>query len=92
MAKLQSISILTLAKIFAALHAMIGLVLAVIITIGSVTTGQEDGVWSLGPWSLLVFPVVNSILGFVTGSIIAWGYNLFSQKFGGIEFEIEQNI
>ena len=90
MPKLQKISALPLGKIFCALHALVGFVLGVIVTIGSITNQQDEGIWSLGPWSLLVFPIVNAGLGFLTGTFLAWGYNLFSQWFGGIEFEIEE--
>ena len=91
MAKLQKISVFSLAKIFCGLHAVVGLVLGVIVTIGFTTGQLDDGFWSLGPWSLLVFPVVNSGLGFMTGAFLAWGYNFFAQWFGGIEFETEKN-
>jgi flagellar biosynthesis protein FliQ len=89
MARLQRVSIISLAKIFCGLHAVVGLILGLIVTIGAATTQQDDGIWSLGPWSLLVFPIVNAGLGFLTGSFLAWTYNLFSRWFGGIEFEIE---
>ena len=90
MAKLQRISVISLGKIFCFLHAVVGLILGIIVTIGSLTNQEVDGFWSLGPLSLLVFPVVNAILGFLTGMFLAWAYNMFSQSLGGIEFEIEK--
>jgi len=78
------------AKIFCALHAVVGVILGIVATIGSMTNQTDEGFWSLGPWSLLVFPVVNAGLGFLTGIFFAWAYNLFSQWFGGIEFELEE--
>jgi len=89
MAKLQSIYLMPLAKIFCALHAVVGLVLGLIVTIGSAANPEAEGIWSLGAWSILVFPIVNALLGFLTGIFLAWSYNLFSQWFGGIEFEVK---
>ena len=90
MIKLQNISVMPLAKISCAFHVVIGVLLGIVVTIGSLTSQQDDGIWSLGAWSLLVFPVFNAALGFLTGLFLAWGYNLFAQWFGGIEFEIER--
>jgi hypothetical protein len=92
MIKLKEISIMPVAKIFCAFHAVVGIVLGVIVTIGSLTGQEDEGFWSLGPWSLLVFPIVNAGLGFLTGAFLAGGYNLFSQWFGGVEFEIEGDV
>ena len=92
MPRLEKISILPLAKISSALHALVGFVLGMIVTIGSLTSQDENGIWSLGPWSVLVFPVVNAGLGFLTGAFMAWGYNYFAQGFGGIEFEVEEIV
>ena len=91
MEKLLRISVLPLAKVFCYLYALVGFILGVMVTIGSFTTQESEGLGSLGPWSLLVFPIVNAGLGFLTGAFLAWGYNLLSQWLGGIEFEIEKN-
>ena len=87
MLKLKKISIIPLAKIFCVLQAMIGVILGIIVAIGSMTGQEDEGLWSLGPWSLLIFPIVNAVLGFLTGAFFAWGYNLLAQWLGGIEFE-----
>jgi len=90
MVKLQRIPLIPLAKILCALQAVIGIILGVIVTIGSLSGQEDDGLWSFGAWSLLIFPVVNAVIGFLTGLSIAWAYNLFAQWFGGIEFELEE--
>jgi len=89
MVKLKKIAVMPLAKILCALQSMVGLILGVIVAIGSVTTQEDDGLWSLGAWSILVFPIVNAVLGLLSGMLLAWAYNLFAQWFGGIEFELE---
>jgi len=90
MRRLQKISVLPLAKMMSVLNTMIGFVLGIIAAIGSMAGQEEDGFWALGVWSILVFPVVNAVLGFCTGLFLAGLYNLFSQWFGGIEFELEE--
>jgi hypothetical protein len=87
---LKTISVLPVAKIFCVMHAVIGLILGLIVTLGSLTGQEYNGVLSIGPWSILVFPIANSILGFLTGLFIAGGYNLISKWVGSIEIEIEQ--
>ena len=89
MRELRSISVLSLAKMVSAIQAVIGLILGIIVSIGPSGNQQDEGIWGLGPWSLLVFPIVNAVLGFLTGSLLALGYNLFAQWFGGIKYEVE---
>ncbi len=89
MVKLKKISILSVAKILCCLNALVGFILGVVVTVGSMTGQEDEGLWGLGPWALLVFPIVNAGLGFLTGIFFIWVYNLFAQWFGGIEFELE---
>jgi len=92
MVKLKKISAMPLAKIFCVLHAFVGLILGLIVTLGSLSGQADDGFWALGPWALLLFPIVNSALGFLTGLSLAWGYNWLSKWLGAIEFEIEEPL
>ncbi len=89
MTKLRKISIMPMAKISCAFHVVVGLILGIIVTIGAMTGQEDEGFWSLGAWSLLVFPIINAMLGFLTGVFLAWGYNVFAHWFGGIEFDLE---
>jgi hypothetical protein len=86
--KLQKIAVLPLAKIFCCLDASVGLVLGFVVTVGSILGQEGEGLWSLGVWSILVFPLVNAVLGFLTGMFVAWSYNLFSAWLGGIEVDL----
>ena len=90
MLKLRKISAFPLAKIFCCLHALLGFILGIVVTLGSLAGQEDEGIWSLGAWSLLIFPLVNSFLGFLTGLFLSWCYNLFAQWLGGIEFEFEE--
>ena len=34
---------------------------------------------------------MQAFLGFISGRLIAWFYNIIAEKLGGIEFEFEDN-
>ena len=83
--RLNKISPIPLAKILCCMHTVVGIILGITVTITSLMTSEEGG---MGAWSLLVFPVLNAGLGFLAGIFIAGSYNVFSQWFGKIEFDI----
>jgi hypothetical protein len=74
MMKLVNISVMPVGKIFGAFQTTIGFILGIIAAIGSMTNQLDDGFWSLGAWSILVFPLINGILGLLTGIFFAWSY------------------
>lgn len=88
--KLTKISMMPLAGILTCVHAIIGLIVGGIITVGSLGDTQAEGLWALGAWAIVVLPLVNGLLGFLTGVFISGCYNLVVQWFGGIEVEFEQ--
>ncbi|MBF0490839.1 MAG: hypothetical protein HQL15_09565 [Candidatus Omnitrophica bacterium] len=88
--KLSKISVMPLAKILCILHAVVGLILGLIVTLGSLLNQDSEGLWGLGAWAILVLPLVNAVLGFVTGFFLASAYNIISQWLDqGIELEFE---
>ena len=88
--KVQKIKAMPLAAMLSCLHAVIGFMIGLIVTIVSMTaTHEEEGRMSLGAWSLLVFPLLNGIFGFLSGALIAVCYNFFTPYCGGIEVEVE---
>ncbi|MBI4310013.1 MAG: hypothetical protein HY591_06745 [Candidatus Omnitrophica bacterium] len=89
--KVLKIRALPLATMLSCLHAVIGFVLGLIVTIASMAgTQEEEGLMHLGAWSLLLFPILNGIVGFLSGLLIAICYNFFTPSCGGIEVEVEQ--
>jgi len=88
--QLKKISVMPLAKITTVIYALLGFLLGIIAAIVSVTGQDEEGFWSLGVWSLIVFPLVNAVAGFLMGVFFSGTYNLFSKWFGGIEVELEE--
>ena len=86
--KIEKVSMVPAAKVLAVLHAVVGLVLAVIVTIVSMFRQEESA--QMGAWSLLIFPVLNGGIGFLLGIFIVAVYNFIAQRFGGIEFEAKE--
>ncbi len=87
--KLKKISLKSLGIILSALHTLVGLMVGIIVTFGSLVNG-ETGMWGLGAWSILVLPIINGILGFLTGCLIAGFYNFIASRLGGIVLEFEK--
>jgi len=50
---------------------------------------QVDPSMMFSPWNLIRFPILYGIIGFVTGVILAWVYNLVAKGAGGIHLEIK---
>ena len=89
--KIQKISAVPLGIILCCMHTIVGLILGVIVSVGSLTNAEEGGLWDLGVWAILVLPLINAALGFITGLFLAGAYNLLVQWFGrAIELEVEQ--
>jgi len=88
--KIQRISVVPFANMLSVLHSMVGFVLGAASTVGSLQNPEEQGIWGLGPWALIVIPVANAGLGFVAGLFIANSYNFLSRWIGKVELEIEE--
>ena len=89
--KIHKIAVLPFAWMLCFFHAMVGMILGIVVFISTLTSGEEQGWGSLGPWSIIVFPLLNGAFGFLAGMCIAVGYNLFSKKFNGVLLEIEES-
>ena len=88
--RLNRISVMPTALVFSVLHAVIGLVFGAIVTIGVLFNPENEGIWGLGAWAIFVLPIVNAVLGFLTGSFVAGSYNLIVQWLGkGIELDFD---
>jgi hypothetical protein len=87
--KLKEIPVLPCAKMSCALYTLIGVIVGIILTIVSLATDDDQLTMGLGIWAILVYPLINMVMGFAMGSFIAWFYNLLSKFFGGIECEFE---
>jgi hypothetical protein len=94
---LRKVGVLSLAKIETILMAIFGLILGLFYGILSsfvnsteYAASATDSSLILGWWSVLVFPVLYAILGFVAGAIGALLYNMVSRWVGGVELDLRK--
>jgi hypothetical protein len=102
---LRRIGVLSCGKVLGALYALLGLIIggiyalfALLFAVIGVSTAQESGdalaggafgvLFGVG--SIILFPIIYGLLGFVGGLISALLYNLIARFVGGIELELDQ--
>ena len=93
MSVIKRFGVLSVAKIFAAVSLVVGLILGIIFLIfGSVAAlfipGLATGVGA-GIIGIIVMAIGGAIVGFIYGAIVAFIYNLAAGWFGGVEMELE---
>ena len=87
--KLKKIGLWSFVRIFSALQVVTGFFLGIGIAIASFLN-PGDPSFGPGAWSILLFPVLNGLLGLAVAALLAVLYNLFAQWFGPMELEFEQ--
>jgi hypothetical protein len=92
MAVIKSIDIMSWAKIEALFGIVFGLVYGVLFAMMGTVIGFNKGMPGLeafGFMTIIIFPIVFAIMGFICGAIMAFFYNLFAGKIGGVRIELE---
>ena len=83
----------SLARILGVAYGIIGLFVGLLLTgISFVSPEQNLSVSAqllFGAGSIIFLPLLYGIAGFFLGSILAWVYNLFAKKIGGIVITFE---
>ena len=87
--KLKKISTKSFILIFSVINVIAGFSLGTIVTIVSLVTPEDQGAGPFGVWAILIFPILNGILGVATGAFFTGLYNLLANIWGGIELEFE---
>ena len=98
MVEIKRIGVLSLAKLQAIVMAILGLLIGIMYAIlGTVIAslasaqGQSLGILAgLGFLSIIILPIFYGIMGFVSGAIGAFLYNLIAGWIGGIELEFSK--
>ena len=89
--EIKKIIPLALARVVAVIYFVYGLFWGIAYTVlflsGNTFPGIPVVVQDIGIGSIVIFPVVYGVLGFVLGYIFALIYNLAAKRIGGIEFE-----
>ena len=93
MQRIQSVGVLSVAKMAAVIQGCIGLIVLPFALLGglaSLATGEAKS--AIGGAVFLAFgilaPFFYAALGFVFGALSGWIYNLVAGRFGGIEIEL----
>ncbi len=89
MQKVKRIGVLSLAKILGLLYTIFGLILGVLFAVLPLLgfSADETGLF-FGSASIIIFPILYGIMGFIGGAITAFFYNLIAKWIGGLEVEI----
>jgi hypothetical protein len=88
--QIKNVSILQTSKVIAILYAVFGLLF---IPCGCIFTligaGSDEPGLTISGIVYIFFPIIYLVFGFIGTAILAWVYNLLSDRTGGIEFELE---
>jgi ABC-type antimicrobial peptide transport system permease subunit len=87
--KLKRISIKPMVVLSTIIYAIAGFLLGLVMAIASVVAPPEEGA-NLGFWSILVFPLMNAVIGAFSSFMMCLMYNWIASAVGGLEFEAEE--
>jgi hypothetical protein len=94
MKSIQSVGILSCAKIMGAIYGALGLIFVPILfltTLVSAFAGDHVNrmVAIAGGLAMMIFlPIIYCALGFGMGALSAWAYNVAAKRLGGIQVEM----
>lgn len=91
MQEIKSIDIMSWAKIHALFGIVFGLFYGIMFAVMGAAVGASrgmPGVEAFGVLSIVIFPIIFAICGFIGGAIMALLYNLFAGKLGGVQVEL----
>jgi len=86
-ARIRKIGVLSVANIFGIINAIIGLLIGIIFVLFASLFPVEVSLFGLsfGYFSIITFPIIYGILGFIGGAIGAFLYNLAAKITKGIK-------
>ncbi len=94
---LRRIDPLSAAKVYAVVLAVMMFVFALpagcmMSMVGSITGEVGAGAFGagMGFFLLILYPLFGLILGFISGFLMAWIYNLVAERIGGVELEFDE--
>ncbi len=91
MAVIKSIDIISWAKIHALFGIVFGFIYGVLFAVIGAAIGFHramPGVTAFGLMSIIIFPIIFGIMAFICGAIMAFLYNFFASKIGGVQIEL----
>ena len=93
MTQLKRLGVMSVARLYAILMAIAGFIVGLFMAILSLISGMAANSavlgFGLGLASIIVFPIIYAVTGFICGAIGAFLYNVVAGKIGGIEMDFE---
>lgn len=91
---LKSVGVMSVAKIMGLVYGCMGLLFVpvfLIIGLAGSMVGRNNAPFAgvIGIVMALMMPILYGTMGFVTGAIAAFLYNILAQRVGGFELEME---
>ena len=93
---LKRIGPVSCAKVVGTLYAILGIVIGVIVSLAVLAGGIASNVSRnaalgtiIGAGSVVFFPILYGVIGFVASLIGAWLYNVIAGLVGGIEMDLQ---
>jgi hypothetical protein len=86
--RIKNINPVQLGIVYAALYAVIGLLIGIVFALFSMAAGAmmpSGGMPNFGWLSIIIFPILYGVIGFIGGIIVGFFYNLVAGWTGGIE-------
>lgn len=91
---LKKVGVLSLAKIYGSLMAIMGLIIGLFFSLLNLLIPAPElnlmPYSLLGLWSIIFFPILYGLMGFVAGSVTAWIFNFIVKYTGGLELEFDK--
>jgi len=88
---IKSVEIMSWAKIHALFGIVFGLVYGIMVGLVFTAIGvsmDRGGMTAFGIASVIIFPIIFGIMSFIMGAIMAFLYNFFASRIGGIQVEL----
>ena len=92
----KSIGVASVAKIYGAIAAAVGLVIGMFVALASMVGAgmSESAEWSLfgpifGVGAIVLAPIFYGVMGLISGAIAAVLYNVFAGMVGGVTIDVE---
>jgi hypothetical protein len=88
----KHIGVLSFAKVYAVILAIIGFIEGAFITVMSLSLGTSSSggfASALGVFAIIALPIICAILGFVFGALGSFVYNVVASKIGGIDLDLK---
>jgi len=89
LAKVSTITMAFFGLVMGIFYAIIGSIISRLPVEAQTQAGFTSGMSVIfGPLAIIIMPIFYAILGFITGLIGAWIYNLVARWVGGVEIDL----